>query len=98
MRKAGIFMLGLVGFILLGGLGAAAPGGKTDGFGCPVFNPNAQAGVKNPNAVLIGGGDYTIIGPDVSVPLNATNGDGAGTPGGAHSSPGDTDYTALWSG
>ena len=33
-----------------------------------------------------------------TVPAHATNGDGAGTPGGAHSSPGDSDYTAVWSG
>jgi hypothetical protein len=70
---------------------------KTDGFVCPVFNDNSKAGEKNPNAVEIGGGDSTILGPDVRVPLHATNGDGAGTPGGAHSTPGDTDYTAIWS-
>ena len=63
---------------------------------CPVFNSNSQAGLKNPNAVLIGGGDYTILGPNVSVPTGATNGNGAGSPGGAHSTPGDSDYTAIW--
>ena len=74
----------------------AMPVEKTDGFVCPVFNDNSKVGEHNPNAVEIGNGDYTIIGPEVSVPLHATNGDGAGTPGGSHSSPGDTDYTAVW--
>ena len=66
------------------------------GFVCPVFNPDSAVGEKNPNAVPIGGGDYTIVGPNVSVPDQATNGGGEGTPGGEHSSPGDTDYTAIW--
>ena len=71
---------------------------KTDGFVCPVFNDGSQAGAKNPNAVLIGGGDFSVIGPDVSIPINATNGNGAGSPGGAHFVPGDNDYTAIWAG
>jgi hypothetical protein len=66
------------------------------GFVCPVFNPDSAVGAHNPNAHLIGGGDYTILGPEVSVPTHATNGDGAGSPPGPHSSPGDTDYTAIW--
>jgi len=65
------------------------------GFVCPVFNADA-VGAHNPNAVRIGGNDYSIIGPDVVVPTHATNGDGAGSPGGAHSSPGDANYTAIW--
>ena len=68
------------------------------GFVCPVFNADA-VGAHNPNAVFLpGGGDsfYSIIGPDVSVPDRATNAGGAGSPMGAHSSPGDTDYTAIW--
>ncbi len=65
------------------------------GFVCPVFNADA-VGAHNPNAVQIGGGDYSIIGPDVTVPVHATNGNGAGSPGGAHSQPGDSDYTAIW--
>lgn len=76
----------------------AAPVEKTDGFVCPVFNSNSAVGEHNPNAVQIGGGDYTIPGPNVSVPIHATNGDGAGTPGGEHSAPGDSDYTAVWAG
>lgn len=33
-----------------------------------------------------------------NVPNLATNDDGAGSPGGSHASPGDTSYTAIWSG
>jgi hypothetical protein len=98
--KAQIFSITLA-LLVLGGLSslaAAAPVEKTDGFVCPVFNSNSAAGMKNPNAVQIGGGDYTVIGPDVSVPLTATNADGAGTPPGPHSVPGDSDYTAIWAG
>jgi hypothetical protein len=98
MKKIGLI---LAGVMLLSGVAlvpASAQVEKTDGFVCPVFNDNSAVGAHNPNAVEIGGGDYTIIGPDVSVPLGATNGDGAGTPPGPHSVPGDSDYTAVWAG
>ena len=73
----------------------AAGGVETiDGFVCPVITTAAV--LHSPKAMAIGEGHYTIIGPDVSVPLHATNGNGAGTPGGPHSQPGDTDYTAIW--
>jgi hypothetical protein len=78
-------------------LDVVAAGGaqKVDGFVCPVLS--AVVGAHNPNAVLIGGGDFSIIGPNVSVPIHATNGNGNGsTPGGFHSRPGDNDYTAIW--
>lgn len=78
-------------------VGATHPGvERVDGFVCPVFNDNSQVGLHNPNAVEIGGGDYSIIGPNVSIPAGATNQDGAGIPGGTHASPGDSDYTAIW--
>ncbi len=98
-----IMIMILLSFALLGALIApfiaqAAPVEKTDGFVCPVFNQNSAVADHNPNAVPIGGSDYSVIGPDVSVPINATNADGSGTPGGTHSSPGDSDYTAIWSG
>lgn len=73
-------------------------GETTDGFVCPVFNDKASIEGHNPNAVQLPGGDFTIIGPDVSVPTTATNDDGAGSPGGDHTSPGDDTYTAVWSG
>lgn len=64
------------------------------GFVCPVISTDAV--LNSPKGAAIAGGDYTIGGPDVSIPLHATNGDGTGSPGGAHSGPGDTDYTAIW--
>lgn len=77
---------------------AGGPPETTEGFVCPVFNSDSAVADKNPIAFEIAGGDYTIAGPDVSVPLHATNGDGAGSPMGEHSAPGDTDYTAVWAG
>ncbi|WP_028970727.1 hypothetical protein [Sphingomonas sp. URHD0057] len=65
------------------------------GFVCPVIStPNV---LHSPKGGTLAGGDYTIGGPDVRVPTHATNGDGTGAPDGAHSSPGDTDYSAIWS-
>ena len=95
MKKA---LFALLGLLILPAAVSAAPVETTDGFVCPVFNDAAAVGERNPNAVQIGGGDYTIVGPSVSVPMHATNGDGAGSPGGSHSVPGDTNYTAVWSG
>ncbi|MBI2451967.1 hypothetical protein HYV50_02705 [Candidatus Pacearchaeota archaeon] len=92
----GFFVIALTVFSML--IVSADPVEKTEGFVCPVFNSNSAVGEHNPNAVQIGQGDYSVIGPDVSVPVHATNGDGAGTPGGEHSSPGDSDYSAAWSG
>jgi hypothetical protein len=75
---------------------SVAAGGveKVDGFVCPVIS--TENVLNSPKAGAIGQGDYTIGGPDVSIPIHATNGDGAGTPPGPHSAPGDTDYTAIW--
>lgn len=77
-------------------LDSIAAGGvaKVDGFVCPVISTDAV--LNSPNGAAIGGGDYSIIGPDVSIPVHATNRNGLGTPGGNHASPGDTDYTAIW--
>jgi len=75
---------------------AVAAGGvdRVDGFVCPVIT---TANVLNsPNGIMIAGGDYSILGPNVSIPLHATNAGGAGSPGGAHASPGDSNYTAIW--
>lgn len=88
----------IMAFLFAPAVSSAAPQEKTNGFVCPVFNDNSAVGEHNPNAVEIDGGDYTIIGPNVSVPVHATNADGAGTPVGDHSAPGDSDYTAIWSG
>ena len=77
-------------------LDAVAAGGveKAAGFVCPVITTDAV--LHSPKGAAIGEGHYTIIGPNVSVPLHATNGNGAGSPGGPHSQPGDADYTAIW--
>ena len=70
----------------------------TDGFVCPVLGGQAGDNGSTPSGlfVTIGGGDTTILGPKVSIPKHATNDDGAGIPGGAHASPGDDGYTAIW--
>jgi hypothetical protein len=72
----------------------AAPVERVDGFVCPVISTDAV--LNSARGGAISGGDYTIGGPDVSVPIHATNADGTGTPGGDHSRPGDTDYSAIW--
>ena len=77
-------------------LDSVAAGGveRVDGFVCPVITTDAV--LNSTNGMAIGEGHYTIIGPDVMVPVHATNGNGQGIPPGPHSQPGDTDYTAIW--
>ena len=75
--------------------GAAQP--EVSGFVCPILGGEAGVHVNGDSPIVqLPGGDYTIIGPDVYAPLHATNDNGAGTPGGDHTSPGDPDYTAIW--
>ena len=93
MRKT-LLSLTVLGIAALPAIGFAAPVEKTDGFVCPVIKTDAV--LNSPKGMSIGEGHYTIIGPNVSVPVHATNGNGAGTPPGPHSEPGDTDYTAVW--
>lgn len=76
-------------------LPALAKPEKTEAFVCPVIILK-KAPNENTPIVQIGEGHYSVIGPTVSVPIHATNGDGAGVPPGPHSAPGDTDYTAIW--
>lgn len=64
-------------------------------FVCPVIKTEAVF-LHAKNGIQISGGDYSILGPTISVPVHATNDNGAGSPGGAHASPGDTSYTAIW--
>jgi len=79
---------------------AVAAGGvdKVDGFVCPVIPTDAVfKDGAGPGAELGIDGYYTIAGPDVSVPLHATNGNGDGSnPGGPFNTPGDENYTAIW--
>lgn len=74
---------------------SVAAGGESTptGFICPVISTDAV--LNSVNGIAINGA-YSILGPEVAVPVNATNGDGTGSPGGTYSSPGDTDYTAIW--
>ena len=73
----------------------AAGGVETvDGFVCPAISTDAV--LKNDKFFAIGDGYYSFHGPDVSVPVKATNANGDGRPGGEFSAPGDTDYTAIW--
>ncbi|MFL6725778.1 MAG: hypothetical protein ACJ8FS_04590 [Sphingomicrobium sp.] len=70
---------------------------RTSAFVCPVISTdNVLNSVKGST---LSQGDYTISGPTLQngVPIGATNGDGTGSPQGSHSSPGDTDYSAIWS-
>jgi hypothetical protein len=67
----------------------------SDGFVCPVISTDSV--LNSPKGGTLSGGDYTIGGPDVSVPTHATNDDGAGSPGGAHVAPGDPNYSPIWS-
>lgn len=85
---------------------AAPPDRADDPFVCPVLTISEQAASNVDHFNSLGGGEYTF-GPGAAgnpdtfngnVPNHATNADGAGSPGGAHSAPGDTDYTAIWSG
>ena len=71
----------------------------TEGFVCPVLVDPGNAPAHSDAIVTIGEGHYTV-GPSTTahptVPVHATNGNGAGTPPGPHATPGDTDYTAIW--
>jgi hypothetical protein len=68
-----------------------------NGFVCPVISTDNV--LHSPKGGELGiEGFYTIGGPDVTVPVHATNGDGSGSPGGPFTMPGDPTYTAIWSG
>lgn len=71
------------------------------GFVCPVIETdNVLHSPKSGTLGPIDGDDgqvyYTIGGPDVPVPMHATNDDGAGSPGGPYTAPGNPVYTAIW--
>ena len=93
-----IFVLLLLTPILVAPVLAELPE-KTDGFVCPVLGgkggQNALAKGKG-KFVPIAGGDITVIGPEVHVPIHATNNNGRGRPDGPHMSPGDSDYSPIW--
>ena len=94
-----ILSLVVVGLISAAGVVSADAPEKTTGFVCPVLGGKAGLNGNSPKLTYIpsaGGPFYTVIGPEVTVPVHATNGNGAGSPGGWHASPGDTDYSAIW--
>jgi hypothetical protein len=76
-----------------------------DPFVCPVLTVSEQAAANSGKFNSLGDGEYTFAPGNAgttdfngNVPLLATNGGGTGTPGVDHASPGDSDYTAIWSG
>lgn len=86
-------------FAATAGATFAAPPEMTDtAFVCPVLG--GQAGVNGEaNGISpLPTGAYTVGGPDVTVPVLATNDEGAGSPAGPQAAPGDVGYTAIWSG
>lgn len=84
---------------------AAPPEPAPDPFLCPVLKISEQA-FENSGQFAPLGDDSTILPGNAgsadtfngNVPLHATNGDGTGTPGVDHTSPGDPGYSAVWSG
>lgn len=109
MRKRALLLLAalVATAMVVPGMAAAEKPEKVEAFVCPVFNDDAAVGDHNPNVITIYDGDYSILpgkagehGPNVTehmmVPITATNGDGDGSPAGPHSSPGDSNYTAVW--
>lgn len=92
--------------LLPGSALAAQPDRAENPFVCPVLTVSEQAAQNSGRFDSLGNGEYTFA-PGAAgsadtfngnVPNQATNADGAGSPAGAHSAPGDTDYTAIWSG
>ena len=83
-------------------LDGVAAGGvtKVDGFVCPVIKNDGV--LHNPHAKaheIAHTGYYTVVGPNVRVPMHATNRDGAGFPSadsGTFDKPGNIGYSAVW--
>jgi hypothetical protein len=95
------------GLVSAGSALAGPPERATNPFVCPVLTISDQAAIHaDGHFNYLGDGQYTF-GPgkagdpatfNGNVPNHATNLDGAGSPPGTHSAPGDTNYTAIWSG
>jgi hypothetical protein len=85
---------------------AAPPERAADPFVCPVLKISDQAAANSDHFMPIGNGQYTILPGNAgsaatfngNVPTHATNAEGSGSPGGAHAAPGDSGYSAIWSG
>ncbi|MBA2536200.1 MAG: hypothetical protein H0V20_02045 [Actinobacteria bacterium] len=99
MRKQILTALGVAA--IFGGPGAGAAWAD---FVCPVLNVPQQARDHSGQFVTLPSGEATILpgraGDAATSPVNppdhATNADGTGSPGGAHASPGDPDYSPIW--
>jgi hypothetical protein len=91
MRKKILMGVGLAALMAGPGAGVA----RAD-FVCPVLNVPGQAAENSPKiGPLPTAGQYTIGGPTLAVPDQATNRDGAGSPA-DHASPGDPGYSPIW--
>jgi hypothetical protein len=85
---------------------AAPPERASDPFVCPVLKVSDRATENVDHFASLGDGNYTILPGNAgsqetfngNVPTDATNGDGTGTAGVDHVSPGDDGYSAVWSG
>jgi hypothetical protein len=109
MRKRRLILTGAAAALVVlptGSALAAPPDRAEDPFVCPVLTVSDQAVAHAGRFDALGNGEYTF-GPGAAgsaetfngnVPNLATNADGAGSPGGSHSAPGNSDYTAIWSG
>ena len=97
-----LVVIGLLGTAGIASADAHQGNPGTD-FVCPVIG-NDAVGAHNPIAGPLGVAGYYTVVPATSqtnqlnVPDQATNGNGAGNPGGPFAAPGDTDYTAIWNG
>ena len=91
-----MFVIGIVGISGTSTVALADAPTKTDGFVCPVLGGKAGMHGKH-KGIVYTGRFYTVPGPNVSVPIHATNGNnGTNSPGGNYASPGEDDYTAIW--
>jgi hypothetical protein len=99
MRKRFAIVTGIAAAIA-----AAAPGVARADFVCPVLTVPQQAREHSGQFMTLPSGEATILpgkagdpsSSPVSPPDHATNADGTGSPGGAHASPGDRDYSPIW--
>jgi hypothetical protein len=98
MRKA---IALAIGFAAVLGPGA---GTASADFVCPVLKVPQEARDQSGRFATLPSGEATILpgkagdstASPIDVPAHATNADGTGSAGGAHASPGDSDYSAIW--
>jgi hypothetical protein len=99
MRKQILTALGVAA--IFGGPGAGAAWAD---FVCPVLSVPQQARDHSGQFTDLPSGEATILPgragdaatSPVDPPDHATNANGTGSPGGAHASPGDRDYSPIW--